>query len=664
MPSKKTRKASPKAHPDNKSLSPPHWWLRILPLLLPFLLVAALEGSLRLFDYGRDLSIFRTARANPDYWQINPQMGMRYFPVQGISPAVALTDLFRKEKAQNGLRIFVLGGSSAAGYPYLYNGSFPSYLEVILQARFPDREVEVVNLGMTAVASYTVRDLALKLAPYQPDMLLVYSGHNEFYGALGAGSSESLGNSRWLVKSALYLSDFKIYQLLTAVIAGSKSWWGASHTNNSSTLMERMVANRAIAYGSPVFYAAAENLEKNLIDVAGFCREQEIPLFVGTLVSNIADQSPFVDVFESGQPQSQWQALVDQAKNSYGQDPAATKITLRAAIEIDSMAASAHFQLGRLLLQEQHFAAASKSLYRAKELDGLRFRASEILNDRLHKLAAGPGIHLVTIRQDFEKASPGGIPGRSLMLEHLHPNDAGYRLMARSFAASIIKHLQPSSPPGLPPDSLLEKKSGVTPIDHEVARIRIDYLMSGWPFRAEQPPPAADYQIAGASPIQKLALDFWRDKISWEKMHVQAAQHYLSIQQWELAANEYRALIRATPMNSSPYTLLASLLSQNNRYDEALPVYLSLARLEPSVKTFKMIGGIYLQRGEVSAGLPWLRNALAADAGNREVRFLLAQGLAMAGDWQDAQKQLQTLLQQQPGYPGAAELLQMINQQQ
>ena len=54
----------------------------------------------------------------------------------------------------------------------------------MLQHLMPDREVEVINLGLTAVASFPVRKVAEQaMGATEPDLLLVYGGHNEFFGA-------------------------------------------------------------------------------------------------------------------------------------------------------------------------------------------------------------------------------------------------------------------------------------------------------------------------------------------------------------------------------------------------------------------------------------------------------------------------------------------------
>jgi len=36
------------------------------------------------------------------------------------------------------------------------------------------------------MSSYYVKDLAAKLRKYAPDFIVVYSGHNEYYGTIGA----------------------------------------------------------------------------------------------------------------------------------------------------------------------------------------------------------------------------------------------------------------------------------------------------------------------------------------------------------------------------------------------------------------------------------------------------------------------------------------------
>lgn len=50
-----------------------------------------------------------------------------------------------------------------------------------------------MNTSLVATNSYTIRDMVPEILEQQPDMVIIYSGHNEYYGALGVGSSQSLG---------------------------------------------------------------------------------------------------------------------------------------------------------------------------------------------------------------------------------------------------------------------------------------------------------------------------------------------------------------------------------------------------------------------------------------------------------------------------------------
>jgi len=43
----------------------------------------------------------------------------------------------------------------------------------------------------------------------RPDLILIYAGHNEYYGALGVGSMENLGTSRTIVNFVISLEKFK-----------------------------------------------------------------------------------------------------------------------------------------------------------------------------------------------------------------------------------------------------------------------------------------------------------------------------------------------------------------------------------------------------------------------------------------------------------------------
>lgn len=86
-----------------------------------------------------------------------------------------------RQKAPDTLRVFVLGGSASAGLGFSPNVTFGRHLEQLLERGHPERTIELVNLGIVAISSTQVRLLVEDvLARYEPDLLIVYSGNNEF----------------------------------------------------------------------------------------------------------------------------------------------------------------------------------------------------------------------------------------------------------------------------------------------------------------------------------------------------------------------------------------------------------------------------------------------------------------------------------------------------
>lgn len=84
-------------------------------------------------------------------------------------------------KQAGSLRVFAFGGSATAGLGFSPNVSFPRHLEELLQRAQPERTIEVVNLGVVAIASRQVELLVRDvLERGEPDLLVVYSGNNEF----------------------------------------------------------------------------------------------------------------------------------------------------------------------------------------------------------------------------------------------------------------------------------------------------------------------------------------------------------------------------------------------------------------------------------------------------------------------------------------------------
>ena len=593
--------------------------------LVPVLFFVLLELGLQVIQYGGNLKLFISLTgAYSDYLAVNPAVGKRYFFTQATVPTPS-NDVFLKEKPENGYRIFVLGGSTTIGYPYGPNLMFSRLLHLMLNEIFPDRHIEVVNVAMTAVNSYTYLDYLEELLSHEPDVILIYGGHNEFYGALGVASAESLGKFRWVVKAYLKLKKYRTFLLLRDGIArlrvGLQKWVGGDLVEDpSATLMERMVAEQQIAYGSALYRMGLVQFEANIKELLQRCTQAGVPVVLSELVSNIRDLPPFESV------------------------PADT---LPPAEEV--------YRQAQRLDRQGRFEAARNLYYRAKDLDALRFRASEDLNTIIHRLAREFQVPVVPMKAFFEKVAQDGLIGNDLMTDHLHPNIKGYFIMADAFLRTLKQNGLVAS--AWRQISLKQVEQRIqsrcyTALDSVYGEVRIRILKGGWPFKRTRGPNQELLNFKPRNRLEGLAFRAWVAKdFSLEKAHVELATLAEQQRDYPTAIREYQALICLTPYNASPYLKLANVYIVLGKLNKALPYLYRSLKLEPTAFAYKWIGQILLERGRVKEALPYLEKARKKAPKDPQLLYNLSGAYALNQRFTEAMKTIIEAEKIDPDFP-------------
>ena len=187
------------------------YWL-LFSLLLPFVLLLLIEAGLRYIHYGTNLDDIFLTTPDGKYLYMNKNISKRYFT--SSQATTGNIEFFKKKKDINTIRMFVLGESAALGFPYPNNISFQRMLKYELQKNNPQKNIEIINLSLTAINSYTFYDFGKGLAAYEPDAILIYGGHNEYYGALGVSSTNTFGKNTEIVRTIIRLRQTKLVQLL------------------------------------------------------------------------------------------------------------------------------------------------------------------------------------------------------------------------------------------------------------------------------------------------------------------------------------------------------------------------------------------------------------------------------------------------------------------
>ncbi|CAN5592473.1 hypothetical protein BH23BAC4_BH23BAC4_00750 [soil metagenome] len=588
----------------------------VVLVAIPVAFFALVEIGLRVGGYGADTALFIQTESNGrHYYTVNPGVAQRYFSDSEFRTYVS-RDRFLVDKPPDIYRIFALGASTTIGFPYMFNGSFSSLLRDRLYTQFPDRQVEIVNVGITAVNSYTVAEVAREVLDHQPDLILIYAGHNEFYGALGVGSTESVGNARWMIKAYLAAQNSRLFLLLRSGIRSVARTLAPPPSGDDAQLMERMARDRAIAIGSPQYERALRYFRANYEEAIDAVQRRGVDVVVSTLASNLRDQPPFVALSNeslSAADRERWGGFLAAAEVAQdANDHSMASRLLREALEIDSLHAGARFRLARSLEAIGQVNAARREYERARDLDGLRFRASSDFNEVVRSLAADREVPLVEMEREFSEASANGIPGSVLFWEHVHPTLDGYLLMAEAFANCMERHGLFASPQQWaaapsPSQEVLARIAGVTDLDHEIASLRIAILTRRWPFVAE----AGEFRFEPQSPAQEVAWAYVRGTVGWAAAHNELSRRHAQEGNREAAADEFWAVAKATSYDPHYAITAADMDAAGGRFEIAAERYAFALHIRDEALTRAKLGISLFESGRVEESIAQLDRAVS-----------------------------------------------------
>jgi lysophospholipase L1-like esterase len=257
--------------------------------LLVLLMLAGLEGGLRLAGLG-DPHASLTSRLK--YQQV-------FLPIMTASVKADGTPIYHttdprlgyqsilRSKPENGLRIFTFGGSATAGLGFSRNATFSHHLERMLRVAYPERVVEVVNLGIVAFASRQVRLLVEHVAEtFSPDLLIVYSGNNEFLEIHAEKYAEA---NRTLLSAALeFLGDTNLYRFVTRIARRGqevRSIASQTFTNDDLRLSQNQII-RDIELTPREIEEILEGYESNLEAMVVAAQRAQTPIMLLTVAGN------------------------------------------------------------------------------------------------------------------------------------------------------------------------------------------------------------------------------------------------------------------------------------------------------------------------------------------------------------------------------------------
>jgi lysophospholipase L1-like esterase len=462
-------------------------------------------------------------------------------------------------------------------------------LDQRFERAFPDREVEVISTAMAAVNSYALLDFSDEILAQHPDVIVIYVGHNEYLGILGVGSSLRMASRPWLTRAFLLARDWRLFQLMSRLLEISGALPAAPVTTASDTLMARVAGERSIPMRSLLFGRGLEQFETNLDALLEKYRRASVPVFIGTLVSNERDQMPLA-------------VLSGAESDSAG----AAKTAYLAAQDAEGLG---------------DFDSARKGFAWARDLDPLRFRAPSVFNDAIAQLAKARGATLVDVHRAFVDASPHGLIGNNLILEHVHPNLDGYALLADAFFEAMVARGVPGKPQVDVPSAEARLEMPVSDVDRWLGEYKVEHIKSAWPFTATSVTPSL---APPKSEGERLAQEIYAQRMSWPDAQDALRRYYQSVG------------------NLAEYTRGTTILADGFPFTAGLQFESAAALIES---------------GRPADALRYARRAVELDPGNLNNLLVSAHALFLTGRREEGRRVLEPVLQIDPKNATALKVL-------
>ncbi len=419
-----------------------HPWLANLALvagslLVTVLLLALLEGALRITGIGATgaehpsrlkyqqiyLPVFEPA-TRPDGTRIL-RTADRRLPYQSILA----------EKPDNGLRVFTFGGSATAGLGFSPNVTFARNLERMLVAAYPDRKVEVVNMGIVALAArqvyLLVQDACRNL---DVDVAIVYSGNNEFLELHAEKYAASQGNLLTAARDWLFSTN--LYRLLDRAVHGGPATPSLAEQQFSRADLQ-MTENELIA-GIEVtpeeVGTILDGYEDSMERIARVAEDTHTPLVLMTVASNWEwrgrEDLPAAwldDIVPpgSGDVTKRYRAAIDELTHRLATSPQDKRS------ELLYMRAVAAEHTG-------DFAAARRDYRDAMNLDPHLRRALDAQADRVRRVAGRHGLPLVDVVEYLSGEARHGVVGFDDFYDYVHFTPRGAVLVAAATLRTLI----------------------------------------------------------------------------------------------------------------------------------------------------------------------------------------------------------------------------------
>lgn len=346
-------------------------------------------------EVGLRIIHFELKEVNPNTLSVNlrdaKDLAIIATPDDKSKYSIGRTQVLKKNKDANEFRVFIFGGSNVE----LLKDT--SSLRDLLHEVLPGHKINIVNLGLASVGTERIKHFVAQSMQFNPDLILLYTGHNEFTETMADLISGRFFNLSYLVATITYHS--RTAQLIKYSLLKLSYFLARKSVTTNSFKIDRRILKTGIFQPDKKF--VLKKYEKNLQEIISIAKKNSVPIIIGTVAYN-------------------------------------RETLLQQGLDSDELLRA------QKAFQQSNFALTRELVDQDNGNSEFPFQASIKTNQIVKNLAAENKLILANIDHAIIEKSKNKLPGSDLFIDHCHLNDQGKLVLFKTFANAFKKLYPPS----------------------------------------------------------------------------------------------------------------------------------------------------------------------------------------------------------------------------
>ena len=395
-----------------------------------------------------------------------------------------------------------------------------------------------------------------------------------------------------------------------------------------------MFLENQIRQDDPHLETVYKHFQKNLEDIKRVALKSGAKTVFCTVGSNLKDCPPFASLHRlnlTDAEKKEWDDIYRRAVQlEAAADYAEAVRRYLDAAQIDDTYADLQFRLGRCHWATGEYDKARDRYIKARELDTLRFRADNRINQIIRRVAASKAlsnIYLLDAAAALESDSPQRTTGEELFHEHVHLNFRGNYLLAKTILQQMhqilpneITSQRATDRPLLSEAECAERLAYTNWDRYRIADQVLNEFIKKPPFTNQlyhdEQVSVMDRELKdlkvylGPEALKESAAQYRHaienDGADWRLHYKYGRLLAEDLKDYQAAANEYRSVQTLMPHCHLAYDALGSVLRGLGDLDAAVAQYLRAIQIRPtSADPHYYVGWVYQKQGNTDKAVEY-----------------------------------------------------------